>query len=579
MSVWAPIIVGSVRHQLDESQATAWLNNSLDLSSDAGEALGNAATPTAQVARVTGAWTALGNFFRAANIRPTTARVYIDAMRAAYGTYWNPEAIAVPLFAASHGYITEAARVAYNATHTGGDSTRAQAAVRRQLTAGGAMRMPTNPELGNLSYPPDHSITDAGRPCPYGLGDWRCGIWDNGGFGLDFIVPPLVRSLMVARLIARQIQTVGVRRTVEAALSGGAQSIGPQGAVPPFSVADPPGFVRTGPDLGGFGGGVGGLGGATVAFTGGTPVPQSPAEGGDVLAPLARFIWSVPSGATRFQFALCRDFGMTLGCTVNGEVAAQPAGAGQVFFDSPVPIGDNNYWSVRAAAADGTTWSAWSTPRRVTSAAPVPSVAIAPPGGGGGGTPIGGGGGGTPGGGGGGSTAALEAPQIVTPAIGTEAPEGQLTFAWTVPVGATRYQFALCTDVALSNGCIYDSREVAVNTPTPGQAAITIGMAPGQYFWSVRAARQDLVGGWSPLAPVTMIKVVSASMGVPAPAPGPSPSPGPTPGPTPDVIPPPPIAAASVTGSGWLWLLLASGVGLWFWKNPMKSKSTKEHAR
>jgi len=196
---------------------------------------------------------------------------------------------------------------------------------------------------------------------------------------------------------------------------------------------------------------------STVRAPGGAPLMEvpdllSPGDANRVLANSnVTFSWKTVRGAASYEVRVCTDAAMTQGCLPGG--AAQITGLNTTFA---VPAGDY-FWNVRAIGADGTVGPVSAT-RHLASAAPAASPSLAAP--------------------------TLAGPTDAALVVAN----GTVAFSWNSVANATGYEVQVCTDAAMTQGCLQSGNG---RTAAPDATMLLFAVPAGDYFWRVRAIAAD----------------------------------------------------------------------------------------
>lgn len=253
MAIWEVIVGAQPTHYADLPLARAWLAEATKRSSATVQSAVHSAGPDAQAAATASAWSALGSFYRALNMRPPIDPVYRGVYTQAYGI--GPSSHVSPISYRARGTLVDRARNAYMTRHAGTAYVQ-NALVRLWLSDQGIV----GKNCVNFNDPgcPFADVFGAGRAIDGG-GDcsdstqWICTAWSDSS-DPPLIAPPLVGSLELVRAtvlaIAARYGSPSVARLGEmvnsaVSMNGGHDvSIGGEGVMPAVSVGDPQGFVR-----------------------------------------------------------------------------------------------------------------------------------------------------------------------------------------------------------------------------------------------------------------------------------------------------------------------------------------------
>jgi hypothetical protein len=186
------------------------------------------------------------------------------------------------------------------------------------------------------------------------------------------------------------------------------------------------------------------------------------------------FSWGTSSGAGRYHLMVCTDASLTTGC-INpdgGMTGIEPA-SGVTSASASLTAG-TYYWAVRAIrAGDVGGWGAYSSTRTLT-------VALSGP---------------------------PQSPVLASPAAGASLSAGLVSFSWNTSAGAGRYHLMVCTDSALSSGCINPDGGMVGVEPSSGVTSYSTSVTAGSYYWAVRAIAPGDVGGWGSYSAVRLLTV------------------------------------------------------------------------
>nr|MBK7068508.1 hypothetical protein [Deltaproteobacteria bacterium] len=184
---------------------------------------------------------------------------------------------------------------------------------------------------------------------------------------------------------------------------------------------------------------------------------------------------------------VCTNSALTSGC-VNpdgGQVGVRPSSG--VTSTSVSLSAGTWYWAVRAIrAGDVGGWGAYSAVRSLSLTA-----VLTPP----------------------------SAPPPSSPSDGASMTSGSINFVWGTSTNADRYHLMVCTNSALTSGCVNpDGGQVGVE-PSSGVTSTSVSLSAGTWYWAVRAIRAGDVGGWGAYGAVRSLSPAGAD---PASAPPPS---------------------------------------------------------
>nr|MBK7068510.1 hypothetical protein [Deltaproteobacteria bacterium] len=205
---------------------------------------------------------------------------------------------------------------------------------------------------------------------------------------------------------------------------------------------------------------------STTAVT--PPLPPSleaPANDATTSSGPVGFRWGDAVGAARFQLLVCRDVALRVGC-VNpdgGDPGLEPS-VGSRTVTASLDAGVW-YWAVRGVrAGDVGGWGAYSAVRSLS------VTGVAPP-------------------------SPPSSPALSSPSDGASMTSGSINFVWGTSTNADRYHLMVCTNSALTSGCVNpDGGQVGVE-PSSGVTSTSVSLSAGTWYWAVRAIPRQATSG------------------------------------------------------------------------------------
>ena len=183
------------------------------------------------------------------------------------------------------------------------------------------------------------------------------------------------------------------------------------------------------------------------------PSLYTPGNGSSTCDPTPDFDWSAVSGATSYQIQVDNN------STFSSPEINVTTGSSSYTPSSALAPG-TYYWRVRGSNTCGD--GPWSAVRTFTILAPPP------------------------------------APSLLTPSNGSSTCDITPTFEWSAVGGATSYQ------IQVDNNSTFSSPEINVTTGSPNYTP-GLALAPGTYYWRVRAANTCGYGSWSAVRTFTVV--------------------------------------------------------------------------